>query len=262
MKRIEIVMFISVFSLVAGGTFLTADNGYVTQAMSRAALAQSALATVPAGKAIITSGGVVARAGNMLINGCVITASTDKATYQSGDKVAITISAKNPDIAVKKVEFCVKVQTYTYELDSRMPRPARTTTLSENWVSLELKPGEQKTTLVVLDGFKANPESDNTFLVYAFDKQSASNQTSDLADQLQELQNAKESLDVRQRPAAVGNQAKQAQVMKRQFTADEAQRMLLGKDSSKLLCRFNVFDAPKSNVPAYVISKPPTNASR
>lgn len=171
MKRIEIVTFVCTLALVVGGTMLTAGYDQLTPQQARATLAQTPTAAVPAGAAVMTSGGIVATPGILKVNGCSICAVPARDAFQSGEDVIIEVEAKNNTAGDRKVEFCVVAQTYRYYEGGRMPEPVkRLKTVSNNWVTLELAPGEVKKTTITVKGLKAEPDADNSYLVSAMGK--------------------------------------------------------------------------------------------
>lgn len=262
MKRVEIVTFICVLTLIVGGTLLTADNNPVSPQQTRAAMAQCAVAAVPAGKVVMTSGGAVATAGVLQINDCTVAAITNKEVYTTGEKVAITIGARNNADKARKIEFRIAVQTYSYEVMSRMASPGKMLqTVHDNWVSLELAPGEEKMTTIVLEGLEANPESDNTFLVYAIDK---AKYASARINQRQQVQNRSEVIDKKALVKAVQElqqdresiQGENTQDRERQLVEALAANLSPNSNAMKYLCGFKVVEPPQQEKPvdAYTIS--------
>ena len=260
MKRVEIVTFICVLTLIVGGTLLTADNNPVSPQQTRAAMAQCAVAAVPAGKVVMTSGGVVATAGVLQINDCTVAAITNKEVYTTGEKVALTIGARNNADEARKIEFLIAVQTYSYEVMSRMASPGKMLqTVHDNWVSLELAPGEEKMTTIVLEGLEADPESDNTFLVYAIDK--AKYASAHISQQ--NVQNRSEVMDKKALVKAV-REAQQDRESIRGENTQDLERQLedlvanLSPNSNamKYLCGFKMVEPPQQEKPAdaYTIS--------
>jgi uncharacterized protein YeaC (DUF1315 family) len=264
MKRVEIVSFICVFALIVGGTFLAADKSPVSQEHVRAAMAQSAVATVPAGVAVMTSGGAVATAGVLSINDCTVAAVTSKETYLSGEEVALTIGARNTSGEARKIEVLIAVQTYRYYDGGRMPEPRQSLeTIHNEWVSLELQPGEEKMTTIVLKGLTAEPGSDDTYMVYAVDKDKAIAYMQSIRAQLKQLQNNMKPQIQQEQKAAVEVSA--APAAQPDLTPEQEKQLVLqavrymardnGADAMKYLCGFKMVEPPKNEkVDAYTLS--------
>ena len=280
MKRVEIVSFVCVFALVVGGTFLAADKSPVSQEHVRAAMAQSAVATVPAGMAVMTSGGAVATAGVLRINDCTVAAITSKETYLSGEKVALTIGTRNTSDEARKIEFLIAVQTYRYYEGGRNPEPSRSLeTIHNEWVSLELKPGEERMTTIVLEGLTAEPGSDNTYMVYAVDKDKALKYMQSVMERIKQLQNSaqksQKQLQRQQKVEAVVeyDETPAAPVAQPDLTPEQEKQLVLqavrymvrdnGADAMKYLCGFKMVKPPKSEkVDAYTLSDNKRDESR
>jgi len=264
MKRVEIVTFICVLTLIVGGTLLTADNNPVSPQQTRAAMAQCAVAAVPAGKVVMTSGGVVATAGVLQINDCTVAAITNKEVYTTGEKVALTIGARNNADKARKIEFRIAVQTYVYYEGGRMAGPSRSPeTVHDNWVSLELAPGEEKMTTIVLEGLAPRPGSDNTFLVYAIDKEKALKYMSARMNQQQNVQNRSEVMDKKALVKAVQEPQQDRESIQRENTQDLERQLedlvanlSPNSNAMKYLCGFKMVEPPQQEKPAdaYTIS--------